>query len=478
MPNLKINNKTYSGVSEVHIPLADGSGNEDFAYINSETKSITENGTHDVKHYGTVNVNVPTEGDGITPTGTKTITENGTYDVTEYANAKVEVPSEEPNIQSLNVTANGTYTAPSGIDGYSPITVNVPTESDIELQQKSVTPSETAQTITPDSGYDGLASVSVGAISKTYVGSGVTKKSAQTYTPGTSNQTIASGQYLNGTQTIQGDADLVAGNIKKGVSIFNVTGTYEGTGGIDTSDATATANDMAKNVTAYVNGKKVTGELESISYAEINDGVYAYYTPGNKTFGIWATIPNNTRQIITPKFQVIANFDGNEMGDATAEDVVKGKTFSSVNGMKLTGTYEPPAGGGGGGLPAGVTALATDTFTPASDISNSLYEIAHGLGVVPNFFVVMVDNVPTLSSYTKSVLQVQGVRRPVGANAATVSTMYVSAYEAVSSLTQNLQSAEANDKWTADSLSFDLYSYALKAGYTYRWICGVAEGLG
>lgn len=30
-----------------------------------------------------------------------------------------------PNIQSISITSNGTYTAPSGIDGYSPITVNV-----------------------------------------------------------------------------------------------------------------------------------------------------------------------------------------------------------------------------------------------------------------------------------------------------------------------------------------------------------------
>lgn len=31
----------------------------------------------------------------------------------------------EPTIEPLSVTANGTYTAPSGVDGYSPITVNV-----------------------------------------------------------------------------------------------------------------------------------------------------------------------------------------------------------------------------------------------------------------------------------------------------------------------------------------------------------------
>lgn len=59
----------------------------------------------------------------------------------------------------------------------------------------------------------------------------IPSKVAATYTPSTSNQTIASGTYLTGTQTIKGDSNLVAGNIKNGVSIFGVTGSYEGTGG-------------------------------------------------------------------------------------------------------------------------------------------------------------------------------------------------------------------------------------------------------
>ena len=33
-----------------------------------------------------------------------------------------------PVIEALSVTTNGTYTAPSGVDGYSPVTVNVPTQ--------------------------------------------------------------------------------------------------------------------------------------------------------------------------------------------------------------------------------------------------------------------------------------------------------------------------------------------------------------
>jgi hypothetical protein len=53
----------------------------------------------------------------------------------------------------------------------------------------------------------------------------IQSKSAETYTPGTSDQTIASGQYLSGAQTIKGDANLVASNILKNVVIFSVTGT-------------------------------------------------------------------------------------------------------------------------------------------------------------------------------------------------------------------------------------------------------------
>ena len=34
----------------------------------------------------------------------------------------------EPVIEALEVTSNGTYTAPDGVDGYSPVTVNVPQE--------------------------------------------------------------------------------------------------------------------------------------------------------------------------------------------------------------------------------------------------------------------------------------------------------------------------------------------------------------
>lgn len=50
-------------------------------------------------------------------------------------------------------------------------------------------------------------------------------KGAQTYTPGTANQTIAAGQYLTGAQTIKGEPNLKPENIREGVIIFGKKGT-------------------------------------------------------------------------------------------------------------------------------------------------------------------------------------------------------------------------------------------------------------
>lgn len=90
----------------------------------------------------------------------------------------------------------------------------------------------TSQSITPtvvagyvSSGTAGTVTVSGSATQQ------LTAKTAQTYTPTTTNQTIASGQYLTGAQTILGDANLLAENIKKDVSIFSIVGSYEGGGG-------------------------------------------------------------------------------------------------------------------------------------------------------------------------------------------------------------------------------------------------------
>ena len=127
-----------------------------------------------------------------------------------------------------------------------------------KLQSKEV-PSYTEKIIyTPDEGYDGFSKVTVNSITKAvqatpnisvssdgiitasvtqnegYVLSGtksasrmLSTQSGKTVTPSTTQQTaVASGKYTTGNVYVAGDNNLNSGNIKSGVSIFGVTGTY------------------------------------------------------------------------------------------------------------------------------------------------------------------------------------------------------------------------------------------------------------
>lgn len=76
---------------------------------------------------------------------------------------------------------------------------------------------------TLDNGNKMLSGNTAYANGTKYTGS-IASKSAQTYTPTTSDQTINAGQYLSGAQTIKGDANLQAGNIASGITIFGVQG--------------------------------------------------------------------------------------------------------------------------------------------------------------------------------------------------------------------------------------------------------------
>lgn len=198
--NVVINNVTYQNVPYVQIPLSGSSGNAEF-YDTSDA-TLTSGDQMLASHTAYAN--------GTKYTGT--IAAKSGSDLTASGDT-VTVPAGYYASQATKAVASGSATAPATITGTS-ATVSTGTNTLTLSKTVSVTPSVTAGYIS--SGTAGNSSVSLTA--------SVTTKAAATITPGTSNQTIASGTYLTGTQTISGDANLLASNIKSGVSIFGVDG--------------------------------------------------------------------------------------------------------------------------------------------------------------------------------------------------------------------------------------------------------------
>lgn len=228
--------------------------------------------------------------------------------------------------------------------------------SGASFQSKTVSPSESAQTVKADNGYDGLSQVTVNAVSRTYVGSGVTKKSAATYTPGTSDQSIASGQYLNGTQTIKGDSNLTAANIKSGVKIFNVTGSYAGSssggGSPRLQTKTATPSESTQTISpdsGYDGLSSVT--VNAVSRTYVGSGVTkkaaATYTPKTSDQSIAASQYLSGAQTIK--------------GDA---NLVAGNIKSGVSIFGVTGNYAGSSSGGSSGN-NNVEAYAVTSTSPS-----------------------------------------------------------------------------------------------------------------
>lgn len=95
----------------------------------------------------------------------------------------------------------------------------------------------------------------------------IPSQSGKTITPSTSNQTaISAGTYASGAITVAGNSNLVAGNIRKGVTIFGVTGTLQqyttspSTILNGTTWASGLSSGFTANGSAYITGSSSSGK--------------------------------------------------------------------------------------------------------------------------------------------------------------------------------------------------------------------------
>lgn len=160
--------------------------------------------------------------------------------------------------------------------------------------------------------------------------------------------------------------------------------------GVDTSDATATEEDIARNKTAYVQGKKITGKLyEYVKGKKLEMWVSAggsQYLIVNKRGYICISMPHELNdEILRIGCTIELGADPSLFGDAVAADVAKGKTMTSAAGLKVVGTNTNDAD-------------TSDADATASDIAKGRTAYVQGAKVTGKLTEYLAGE--TLSYYT------------------------------------------------------------------------------
>lgn len=271
--------------------------------------------------------------------------------------------------EDITVTQNGVYEAGEEYTGLGTVTVQV---DSVNNQEKSIAPTTSEQIVTPDQGYTGLSSVTVGAVTNAIdnniqagnIKSGVNilgitgnvvelNATPTTITPTTSEQTITPQGAYNGFSTITVDpvtssidSNITPSNIVDGVTILGVQGSAEALNG-ETITVTPTTSQQVITPTSPHNGiievtvDGVTSSIDSNIAAEnIKSGVSILGVSGTVTELNGTTLnvtPTASSQSHTPFAPNNAYTQVTVDGDA---NLVAGNIVKDVTIFGVTGNYE------------------------------------------------------------------------------------------------------------------------------------------
>lgn len=219
------------------------------------------------------------------------ITENGTYHASDdeadgYSMVTVDVPT--PTIidaSGMPITENGTYEASDyGVDGVSKIVVAVPTGGgdtpDITTEEKTVTPTKEEQEITPtDADY--LSKVTVEAIPDNYIEPSGNLDITE------NGESIDVAQYATVSVNVSSDG---------GLDINGIIREYKVNAG-----ANVNAGDFVEFVNKCGNGEFFTGAITYISACKLDNNrvLVAFNDGGNSNHGTAIILTINGTTITT-----------------------------------------------------------------------------------------------------------------------------------------------------------------------------------
>ena len=308
--------------------------------------------------------------------GTKTISASGETDVTNYES--VSVASGSATTPATTITANPTVS----VNSSGLITASV-------SKTQSVTPSVSAGYVS--SGTAGTITVSGSGTSQ------LTTQAAQTIHPSTTDQTIASGKYLTGAQTIKAvtTTNLTAENIVSGVTVkvgdstdddcvASVTGTASGGGGSDedyiamierTTEVTSLPDSVTKigdyafdmcislNLTSLPSGVTSIGSYafnncSSLTLASFPSGVTVIggNAFSNCPYVAFSSLPSGIKTIATATFMGCSRI--------TISSLPSGITSIGISGF--SGCFLITISS----LPSGVTSIGTTAFSQCESITS------------------------------------------------------------------------------------------------------------